>query len=47
MTPQMLNGPCQAAKRKTRVYTRFATIRTLLFLIAGKLDFTQIEPHAA
>jgi hypothetical protein len=25
----------------------FATMRTVLFLIAGKLDFTQVNPHAA
>jgi hypothetical protein len=32
---------------KARGYTRFATMRTVLFLIAGKLDFTPINPHAA
>ena len=42
-----LNGLFQAAKRKARGYTRFATMRTVLFLIAGKLNFTQINPHAA
>jgi transposase len=43
---EALNGLFQAAKRKARGYTRFATMRTVLFLIAGKLDFTQINPHA-
>jgi transposase len=44
---EALNGLFQAAKRKARGYTRFATMRTVLFLIAGKLDFTKINPHAA
>jgi len=44
---EALNGLFQAAKRKARGYTRFATMRTVLFLIAGKLDFTQINPHTA
>ena len=41
-----LNGLFQAAKRKARGYKRFATMRTVLFLIAGKLDFAQIKPQA-
>jgi transposase len=44
---EALNGLFQAAKLKARGYTRFATMRTVLFLIAGKLDFTAINPHAA
>jgi len=44
---EALNGLFQAAKRKARGYTRFATMRTVLFLIAGKLDFTPLNPHAA
>ncbi len=44
---EALNGLFQAAKRKARGYTRFATMRTVLFLIAGKLDLTHINPHAA
>lgn len=44
---EALNGLFQAAKRKARGYTRFATMRTVLFLIAGKLDFARINPHAA
>ena len=42
---EALNGLFQAAKRKARGYTRFATMRTVLFLIAGKLDFTPSNPH--
>jgi transposase len=44
---EALNGLFQAAKRKARGYTRFETMRTVLFLIAGKLDFSRINPHAA
>src|SRR5277367_3728938 len=44
---EALNGLFQAAKRKARGYTRFTTMRTVLFLIAGKLDFSHINPHAA
>ena len=44
---EALNGLFQAAKRKARGYTRSATMRTVLFLIAGNLDFTPINPHAA
>ena len=36
-----------AAKRKARGYTRFQTMKTVLFLIAGKLNFAAINPHAA
>jgi hypothetical protein len=32
----------RAAKRKARNYTRFATMRTVLFLIAGKLNLARI-----
>ena len=39
------NGLFQAAKRKARGYKRFATMRTVLFLIAGKLDFAQTKPQ--
>jgi transposase len=41
---EALNGLFQAAKRKARGYTRFSTMRTVLFLIAGKLDFSQLNP---
>lgn len=44
---EAINGLFQAAKRKARGYTRFETMRTVLFLIAGKLDFSRINPHAA
>jgi hypothetical protein len=44
---EALNGLFQAAKRRARGYTRFATIKTVIFLIAGKLDFRVVNPHAA
>ncbi|MGH8472616.1 MAG: ISL3 family transposase [Gammaproteobacteria bacterium] len=42
---EALNGLFQAAKRKARGYVRLSTIRTVIFLIAGKLDFSKINPH--
>lgn len=44
---EAINGLFQAAKRKARGYGRFSTIRTVIFLIAGKLNFSRINPHAA
>jgi transposase len=44
---EAINGLFQAAKRKARGFLRFETMRTVLFLIAGKLDFEKINPHAA
>jgi transposase len=43
---EAINGLFQAAKRKARGFVRFSTMRTVLFLIAGKLDFTKFNPHA-
>jgi transposase len=44
---EAINGLFQAAKRKARGYGNFSTIRTVVFLLAGKLDFSNINPHAA
>lgn len=44
---EAINGLFQAAKRKARGYGNFSTIRAVVFLIAGKLDFSNINPHAA
>ncbi|OUL74126.1 ISL3 family transposase [Paraburkholderia hospita] len=44
---EAINGLFQAAKRKARGYASFKTMRTVLFLIAGKLDFSPINPHAS
>jgi hypothetical protein len=41
---EALNGLFQAAKRRARSFTRFDTIRTVIFLIAGKLDFRAVNP---
>lgn len=43
---EAINGLFQAAKRKARGYGRFRTIRMIIFLIAGKLDFSKINPYA-
>lgn len=42
---EAINGLFQSAKRKARGYTRFSTIRTVIFLICGKLDFSRINPY--
>ena len=44
---EALNGLFQAAKRKARRYKRFSTMRTVLFLIPGTLNFPKINGHAA
>lgn len=44
---EAINGLFQAAKRKARGYVRFRTIRTVIFLIAGKLDFSRLNPYVA
>jgi len=42
---EAINGLFQAAKRRARGLTRLSTIKTVIFLIAGKLDFQAINPH--
>ncbi|MEX3605678.1 MAG: hypothetical protein VB142_03370 [Burkholderia sp.] len=37
--------PGRQAKGKARGYTNLTPMRTVLFLIAGKLDFSKINPH--
>lgn len=44
---EAINGLFQAAKRKARGYGNFSTIRTAVFLLAGKLDFEKLNQHAA
>ena len=44
---EALNCLFQSAKRRARGYGNFETIRTVIFLIAGKLDFSKITPHVA
>jgi hypothetical protein len=36
----------RAAKRRAGGFTRMSTIRTIIFIIAGKLDFRVINPVA-
>jgi transposase len=36
---EAVNGLFQAAKRRARGFTRLSTIKTVIFLIAGKIDF--------
>lgn len=43
---EAINGLFQAAKRRARGFTRLSTIKTVIFLIVGKLDFHGINPHA-
>lgn len=40
-----INSLFQAAKRKARGYGRFRAIRSVIFLIAGKLDFSKLNPY--
>jgi transposase len=42
---EAINGLFQAAKRKARGYTRLSTARTVILLLAGKLDFRSLNPH--
>lgn len=43
---EALNGLFQAAKRRSRGFASFDTIKTVIFLIAGKLNFATVNPHA-
>jgi len=43
---EALNGLFQAAKRKARGYRRLSTIRTVIFLLAGQLDFRKLNAYA-
>lgn len=43
---EAINGLFQAAKRRARGFTRMSTIKTVIFLIVGKLDFSAVNPHA-
>ncbi len=43
---EAINGLFQPAKRRARGFIRLSTIVTVIFLIAGKLDFHAINTHA-
>src|SRR5207244_8667136 len=40
---EALNGLFQAAKRRARGFTRLSTIRTVIFMIVGTLDFAALD----
>ena len=42
---EALNGLFQAAKRSARGYVSFSTIRTVIFLRLGKLDFSKVNSY--
>jgi integrase len=42
---EAINGVFQAANRRARGFGRLSIIKTVIFLIAGKLDFTAINTH--
>jgi transposase len=42
---EALTGVFQAAKRKARGFRSLRTIRTVIFMLAGKLDFSLLNPH--
>jgi transposase len=44
---EAINGLFETAWRKARGYASFKTMRTVLFLIAGKLDFSAFNQHAS
>jgi transposase len=39
------NSIFQAAKAKARGYQRYDTIKAIIYLLTGKLDFSKINPH--
>jgi transposase len=41
------NSIFQAAKSKARGYKKFETIRTIIYLLTGKLDFSKINPYCS
>ena len=41
-----INGLSRATKRRARGFMRLSTIKTVIFLIVGKLDFHAINPYA-
>jgi transposase len=45
--PEAINELFRAAKREARGYVRFRTIRTVILLIAGKLNCSKLKPAVA
>jgi transposase len=46
-TSGFIIGLFQAAKRQARGYTRFQTMKTVIFFIAGKWNFAAFNPYTA
>jgi len=44
---EAINGLFQAAKRRARGYRSLRTIRVVIFLIAGKLNFSKLNPYVS
>lgn len=44
---EAINGLYQGAKLKGRGYGRIRTIRAVIFLIAGKLNFSRFNPYVS
>jgi transposase len=42
---EVINGLFQADKRKARGYGNFTTMRIVVYLVAGGIGFTAINPH--
>jgi transposase len=43
---EAIDGLFQTVKRRARGFTRLTTIKTVICLIAGRLDCHAISPHA-
>ena len=44
---EAIHGLFRAAQRKARGYGRFRTLRRVIFMIAGELDFSHTNPYVA
>ena len=47
LTRTAIHRAVQAAKRKALGHGRFRTIRMVIFMIAGQIDFSRINPYVA
>jgi hypothetical protein len=43
--PEGFNSSCQAARSKVNGYKKIETIRTIIYLLASKLDFSKFNPY--
>ena len=44
---EAIHGLFRATQRKARGYGRFRTLRRVIFMIAGELDFSHTNPYVA